>query len=259
MSTVTKADLARILAEGLDCPLAQATEFVGAFFEALTGTIVRGGRIEVRRFGTWEVVKSRAKNARNPKTGKRVFVPARRKVRFKPGKALRGVLSQPTEKVRVPFIDDAMKCDGMKLLVVVGLPGSGKTCLLKALQETYSWRCFDDYMAKSINHSPRFSDSRHYWALIDALRSGEHCAIADIAYCDPERRVEIEQVLHEKIPDVTIAWLFFENDPRKCIENVERRYRPSVQEEKLKISELSRSYCIPPGARTIPVRLEFIS
>ena len=35
--------------------------------------------------------------ARNPKTGEFVFVPARRKVHFKPGKQIKQVLQQPSE------------------------------------------------------------------------------------------------------------------------------------------------------------------
>jgi nucleoid DNA-binding protein len=35
--------------------------------------------------------------ARNPRTGEIVYVPARRKVRFRPGKVLKGEFAKPTE------------------------------------------------------------------------------------------------------------------------------------------------------------------
>ena len=50
-------------------------------------------RIEIRGFGTIEVVRAAAKPAaRNPRTNEVVYVPAHRKVRFKAGKYLSSVL-----------------------------------------------------------------------------------------------------------------------------------------------------------------------
>ena len=52
-------------------------------------------RIELRNFGIFEVKPTKAKpNARNPKTNREVFVPARRKIRFKPGKIIREKLQK---------------------------------------------------------------------------------------------------------------------------------------------------------------------
>ena len=46
-------------------------------------------RLEMRNFGVFEVKKTKPKpKARNPKTNEVVFVPSRRKVRFKPGKKI---------------------------------------------------------------------------------------------------------------------------------------------------------------------------
>ena len=93
MGTVTKGDLARLLAGHLGCTKTAAKELVDAFVEAVAGAIARGERIEARGFGVFEVKATRAKDARNPRTGERVFIPARQKVRFRPGKVLREVLS----------------------------------------------------------------------------------------------------------------------------------------------------------------------
>jgi integration host factor subunit beta len=52
-------------------------------------------RIEIRGFGVLEVKPTKAKpRARNPKTGEVVFVPARRKTHFKPGRLLKDELSK---------------------------------------------------------------------------------------------------------------------------------------------------------------------
>ncbi len=99
MATVTKATLARYLAEHMGYPKAKALKAVDTLFHSMTESIVQGNRIEIRSFGSWEVKETREKpRARNPSTGQTVYVPARRKVMFKPGKIVKEVLSHPLEE-----------------------------------------------------------------------------------------------------------------------------------------------------------------
>ncbi len=56
-------------------------------------------RIEIRDFGVFEVKKTKPKpKARNPKTNEVIYVPARRKTHFKPGKLLKETLKVPLEE-----------------------------------------------------------------------------------------------------------------------------------------------------------------
>ena len=56
-------------------------------------------KIEIRNFGVFEVKKTKPKpKARNPKTNEEIFVPARRKVHFKPGKIVKDVLQKKWTK-----------------------------------------------------------------------------------------------------------------------------------------------------------------
>ena len=57
------------------------------FFEIIE-TLSRGENIEIRGFGTYKVVKRKARIGRNPKTGQNVQVPTKRKIRFKMSKKL---------------------------------------------------------------------------------------------------------------------------------------------------------------------------
>ena len=56
---------------------------------AITGALVRGGRVEIRGFGSMSVSHQDARIGRNPRNGQKVDIPAKRVIRFKPGKALR--------------------------------------------------------------------------------------------------------------------------------------------------------------------------
>ena len=98
LPTITKSHLAKMLAEEKNLNGTQAKDLVDAFFQALTESIIQGDRIEARGFGVFVVKETNARpNARNPRSGQEVFVPARRKVMFKPGKVLKGELGRPRE------------------------------------------------------------------------------------------------------------------------------------------------------------------
>jgi integration host factor subunit beta len=58
-------------------------------------------RVEIRDFGVFEVRQTKPKpHARNPKTNEIIFVPARRKAHFKPGKLLRNALKVPLDELQ---------------------------------------------------------------------------------------------------------------------------------------------------------------
>jgi len=97
--TYTRKDVAKKTAEKLGQKIYQVEEIVDAMFTVLREMISGDEsniRIEVRNFGVFEVKPTKAKpRARNPRTNEEVFVPARRKTHFKPGKLLKEVLKQP--------------------------------------------------------------------------------------------------------------------------------------------------------------------
>ena len=100
MATSTKADLANSLVHDLGLPKNRAKKAVDAFFEELREAIIQGDTVEIRGFGAWKVKETNSKpNARNPKTGETIYIPARRKVSFKPGKILKEALFKP-ESIR---------------------------------------------------------------------------------------------------------------------------------------------------------------
>ncbi|MEA3641896.1 MAG: HU family DNA-binding protein [Lamprobacter sp.] len=62
---------------------------VKTLIDLLRDTLAAGERIEVRGFGAFELRRHEPRVGRNPKTGESVILPARHRVHFKPGKALR--------------------------------------------------------------------------------------------------------------------------------------------------------------------------
>lgn len=73
-------------------------------FETMAQTLVEGNRIEIRGFGTFEVRVRGPKNARNPRTRKKVQVGKRGRVHFKPGRAMRNIVNE--SKKRFPIKEE---------------------------------------------------------------------------------------------------------------------------------------------------------
>ena len=85
---MTKKDLAKAIAEECGLPQIQVKEIVQRVFDGITETLVQEGRLELRNFGVFEVKKRKPRQARNPRTGVKVRVPAKLVVTFKPGREM---------------------------------------------------------------------------------------------------------------------------------------------------------------------------
>jgi nucleoid DNA-binding protein len=98
LATTTKKDLALRVSQDTDCKKNLASKMVDTVFEAMRESLINGNRIEIRGFGVFQVKETRPKPAaRNPRTGQIIYVPARRKTHFRPGKLLKEELHKPIE------------------------------------------------------------------------------------------------------------------------------------------------------------------
>lgn len=67
----------------------EAELIVNAIFEGIGGALIVGDRVEIRGFGSFTVRERDAREARNPKSGDIVQIPAKKTPFFKTGKDLR--------------------------------------------------------------------------------------------------------------------------------------------------------------------------
>jgi integration host factor subunit beta len=87
---MTRSDLIDRLAELHPQLLSKDAELaVKVILEALSATLSRGGRVEIRGFGSFGLNYRPPRQGRNPKTGEKVKVPAKYVPHFKAGKELR--------------------------------------------------------------------------------------------------------------------------------------------------------------------------
>ena len=85
---MTKKAIARSISVDLGFTQVKAKEIVQKVFDAILETLVEEGRVELRKFGVFEVQRRKARTARNPRTGEPVLVPERFVVTFKPGQTM---------------------------------------------------------------------------------------------------------------------------------------------------------------------------
>jgi integration host factor subunit beta len=85
---VTKKEIVKKISEEIGLTQLKTKDIVQRTLDAIIDTLVSEGRIELRNFGVFEVKKRAPRKARNPRTGDKVYVPAKNVVTFKPGKEM---------------------------------------------------------------------------------------------------------------------------------------------------------------------------
>jgi DNA-binding protein HU-beta len=86
-----KLDIVNAVVQRTNMPRSKAEQAVETVFEALKNALGRGERIELRRFGVFNVKPRKTGIGRNPRTGEQVHIQPGRAVRFKPGKELQAL------------------------------------------------------------------------------------------------------------------------------------------------------------------------
>jgi integration host factor subunit beta len=90
MKTLTKSELIERLAQRHPRLVARdADEAVKTLLDAMSEALASGSRIEIRGFGSFALNYRPPRVGRNPKSGAKVFVPAKFVPHFKAGKELR--------------------------------------------------------------------------------------------------------------------------------------------------------------------------
>jgi integration host factor subunit beta len=87
--TLTKADLIEEVLRVTELPRKESETIVETIFESIIQSLQKGEKIEIRGFGSFRTRQRRGRVGRNPKTGAKVEVPAKKIPFFKPSKELK--------------------------------------------------------------------------------------------------------------------------------------------------------------------------
>ncbi len=86
---LTKEDMARSLFNELGLNKREALELVDLCFQELGASLAVGEPVKLSGFGNFELRDKNERPGRNPKTGEKVLITARRVVTFSPGNKLK--------------------------------------------------------------------------------------------------------------------------------------------------------------------------
>ncbi len=90
---MTKADLVDKVTELGDLTRRDGEIIVDLLFDSVIGALKAGDKIEIRGFGSFRTRQRNSRVGRNPKTGVKVEVPAKKVPFFKPSKELRDLIN----------------------------------------------------------------------------------------------------------------------------------------------------------------------
>ena len=94
---MTKADLVEEVTQLGDLTRRDGEMIVDTIFDSVIHALRTGDKIEIRGFGSFRIRQRKPRTGRNPKTGAKVDVPAKRVPYFKPSKELRDLVN-PKDK-----------------------------------------------------------------------------------------------------------------------------------------------------------------
>ena len=86
---MTKADLINAIAEKADFSKKDSEKALNAVIGSISDALVKGDKVQIVGFVTFEVRERAAKEATNPRTKEKIKVPAKKAPAFKAGKALK--------------------------------------------------------------------------------------------------------------------------------------------------------------------------
>lgn len=89
---MTKAELVAATAKATGGTKAASERAIDAFLAAIRDSLKKGRRVTLARFGSFGVARRAARDAKNPRTGRAMRIPAARVPRFKPSKSLKSVV-----------------------------------------------------------------------------------------------------------------------------------------------------------------------
>jgi integration host factor subunit beta len=97
--TLTKADLIEEVLRITELPRKESETIVETIFDSIIESLQKGDKIEIRGFGSFRTRNRRGRVGRNPKTGEKVEVPAKKIPFFKPSKELKDFVNNSAAEI----------------------------------------------------------------------------------------------------------------------------------------------------------------
>ena len=95
---MTKAELLDAVAKASGASKADTEKVLDAFFDEVTASAKKGGKVAWPGFGSFSTTESKARTGRNPRTGEAVKIAASTRLRFTASSAVKAALNPKKSK-----------------------------------------------------------------------------------------------------------------------------------------------------------------
>lgn len=129
----------------------------------------------------------------------------------------------------------------MKITVLVGLPGSGKSHMGRALSKERGCPFFDDCA----------TEPEIWEEVILCIKNGRNCILADPGFCIDRIKKKFFAQVAAVTDQAEFEFIYFANEPDVCANNVFNR-TDGRKVSKRFAYDLSKWYTVPEGIATIP-------
>ena len=85
---MNKTELIEAVATRSNNTKTQTAAMLNGLLDVIQKTLAGGNNVQLIGFGTFSITERASREGRNPATGKPIMIPAKKVVKFKPGKAL---------------------------------------------------------------------------------------------------------------------------------------------------------------------------
>lgn len=89
---MNKTELIAAIAEKTEMTKVQSEKALNAFMDIVKEELVKGEKVSLVGFGTFEVTERAERQGRNPSTGESMVIPASKSPKFKAGKVLKDAI-----------------------------------------------------------------------------------------------------------------------------------------------------------------------
>lgn len=126
IANVTKKEIVKEISEKTGLTQLEVKRVVQMTFDSIIETLSADGRIELRKFGVFEVKLRKARRARNPRTNQPVDVEAKNVVTFQPGKDMEEKVrnTKPVAGPRLMDDDDDDADESSEIVVPQPIPAT---------------------------------------------------------------------------------------------------------------------------------------
>jgi integration host factor subunit beta len=105
---MTKAELIEEVSRAVEMSRKDAEVIVETIFDSIVKSLRTGDKIEIRGFGSFRTRQRKSRIGRNPKTGARVDVPAKKIPFFKPSKELKELVNAAAAPEAAPAAPETL-------------------------------------------------------------------------------------------------------------------------------------------------------